>query len=330
MKKKKFTYERSLTMKLFGSSNKPLLRNFCRYSREQRMFLPKETLVTEEKKENQSELEKLENIAALGTLLAGVAHEINNPMTFVNTSVYNLKHDLEKLKAFLFNLAVNEVDNDILSAFDERFEILFKHLDTLNEGTNRIQEIVRNLKSFSQMNNMETKQVNIQEGIESTLNLVKAGYKYYVDFITDFKPDLVIQGNQGKLKHVFMNIIINACHAIVERQKRKGEVTKGRLTIQTWKEADYAAISFQDNGIGMSREVKSRMFEPFFTTKRGNKGTGLGLSISEKIVKEHGGEIEVQSMEGKGTTIILYFPLALQKIKTSPVKLKNSKEHLIC
>jgi len=108
------------------------------------------------------------------------------------------------------------------------------------------------------------------------------------------------------------------------------EEKKGTLTIQTLEENHQSVIGFQDTGTVISREIQKRMFEPFFTTQRENKGTGLGLFISQKILKEHGSKIEIQSKEGKGTTVILYFPLAMPKTKTSSVKLKNSEEHLLC
>jgi signal transduction histidine kinase len=321
----KFTFERSLTMRLYGSKNKPLIKRFCGVHGARLAFFQKEPLAAGGKKEKPSQYANSENMAALGTLLAGVTHEINNPMTFINTSVHNLKQDLEKLKTFLFDLAGNEAANDILAAFDERFETLFKHLDTLNEGTTRIKEIVRNLESFSRMDNVEMKRVKLQEGLETTLNLVKAKYKDHVDFITAFKPGLDIQGNEGELKQVFMNIIINACQAIVEKQKKRGDKIKGTITIRTWKKNDHAVISFQDTGIGVSEKVRKKIFKPFFTTKPQGQGTGLGLSISYGIIKKHGGRIETASEQGKGTIITIYLPLMREAI--SLVRIKNETLH---
>jgi signal transduction histidine kinase len=243
----------------------------------------------------------------LETLMAGIAHEINNPAAFLHTSVHNLQRDTRKLKSFLVELAGEEVDNEILAAFDERFSGIFQQLDLLHEGTIRIQDMVKNLQSFSRVHNKEIK-VDVQEGIETTLSLVRSSYKHQVDFITDFEPGLMVQGNGGELKQVYMNIMVNACQAIVEKQNRKGENTKGTLTIQTRKERRQAVIQFQDTGIGMSEEVRNKMFAPFFTSKPVGKGTGLGLSISYTIIKNHGGRIEVMSEPGRGTVITVYLP----------------------
>lgn len=327
---KEFTFERSLTMKLYGRKNiiRAMPGKCSTFTLKPVIFretLSKRSINNPSKTRDPINNPSNKNYTESKIDLAGIVHEINNPMTFVNTSVYTLRQDLKKLKTLLFDLAGNEIDSDIRAAFKERFDTLFKHLDTLNEGTTRIQEIVRNLKSFSQMNNMEMKQVNVQEGIESTLNLVKSNYKNHIDFITEFKPGLEIKGNEGELKQVFMNIMVNACQAIHEKQKRTGKKIKGTLTIKTWKENDHAAISFHDTGIGMSKEVQQKIFEPFFTTKPQGQGTGLGLSISDTIIKKHGGWIVPVSGPGKGTIITIYLPL--MKEVSSAINIKNKTLH---
>jgi signal transduction histidine kinase len=265
-------------------------------------------------KDTKSQLFQSEKMAALGTLVAGVAHEINNPTSSVNTSAHNLKRDLESFRNFLKELTDDQADKDILKSFDKRFKTLFNHLDILNEGTIRIKDIVSDLKTFSRMGKEEMKPIKLVEGLQITLNLVKTQYKDFVDFSTDFKFKPEIIGNPCALNQVFMNIIINSCEAIIEKQKRRGEDKKRTLTIQTYEDKDQAVIRFKDNGIGMSEAVQQKMFDPFFTTKPVGKGMGLGLAISYNIIKAHHGRIDVKSKREKGTTITLCLPLK-NKIK---------------
>jgi two-component system NtrC family sensor kinase len=248
--------------------------------------------------------------------VAGVAHEINNPSSFAHTSAYNLQRDIEKLKAFLIELAGDDVDKEILNTFDEKFSVLFNHLASIKYGTSRISDIVRDLRTFSRMEKEEMKPVKLLEGLQITLNLVRTQYKDQVEFVTDFQSDPEVEGNTAGINQVFMNILINACNAILEKQKITGKEIMGTLTIQTMQEKEHAVISFQDTGVGMSDEVKQKMFDPFFTTRRVGEGTGLGLFISFGIINKHKGRIEVISEEGKGTTVTLYLPLERKKKST--------------
>lgn len=254
-----------------------------------------------------------DKMSSLGILVAGVAHEINNPTSYVHTSTYNLKQDLEKLKDFLRELAGDDADDEILAAFDERFNTLFNHLNNLQDGTTRIKDIVRDLRAFSRVDRTEMKAINLHEGLKVTLNLVSFKYKDKVDFVLDSKSDLEIKGNSAEINQVFMNIMVNACQAIVQKQKSNRNNSKGTLTIQTRKENNHAAISFQDSGIGMPEKVRQKIFDPFFTTKPVGEGVGLGLSISFSIIKEHYGRIKVVSKEGEGTTVTLYLPIKSNK-----------------
>ena len=186
---------------------------------------------------------------------------------------------------------------------------------SIKEGTSRISKTVRDLITFSRMEKEEMKPVKLQEGLQVTINLVKAQFKDKVEFITDFQSDPEIEGIAAELNQVFMNLLVNACKAILEKQKRTGEEIMGTLTIQTLEENGHALIRFQDTGVGMSKEVKQRMFDPFFTTREVGEGTGLGLFISYGIIKKHKGRFEAESEEGKGTTVTLYLPLKKKKNK---------------
>jgi len=252
---------------------------------------------------------QVESMAALGTLVSGVAHEINNPSSFSQTSAYNLDRDIINLKAFLIELAGDNADNEIIKAFDERFAVLFKHMEIIKEGTTRINKTVSDLRTFSRIENGEMKPVKLLEGLQITINLVSTQYKDQVEFITDFQCDPDVEGNAAELNRVFMNVMINACQAIIEKQKCNKEIVKGTLTIKTRIEGNEELISFQDTGIGMSEEVKRKIFDPYFTTKRMGEGIGLGLSISYRIIEKHKGDIEVTSKKGVGTKIKVSLPI---------------------
>jgi DNA-binding NtrC family response regulator/nitrogen-specific signal transduction histidine kinase len=264
---------------------------------------------TNELKNTQSQLVQSEKMASLGFLVAGVAHEINNPSSFAHTSAYNLEKDLEKLKAFLIELAGDDVDKEILNAFDEKFNVLFNHLASIKEGTSRISKTVSDLRTFSHIEKEEMKPIKILEGLQITLNLVKTQYKDKVDFVTDFQSDSEVEGIVAELNQVFMNLLVNACHAILEKQKITGKEITGTLTIKTIEEKEHAVIRFQDTGVGMSEEVKQKMFDPFFTTRTVGEGIVLGLFISYEIIRKHKGRFQVESMEDKGTTVAIYLPL---------------------
>jgi signal transduction histidine kinase/ligand-binding sensor domain-containing protein len=268
---------------------------------------------TKELKSTQSQLVQSEKMRALGDLVANVAHELNNPASFIQITSYNLRQDMNKLKAFLLELAGDDTDKKIIDVFNEKFNALFKHLNTLNEGTSRINETVKNLRIFSHMDKSEMGPVNLYDGLKATFNLVKTKYKEDVDFITEFQPSLEVNGNSAELNQVFMNLLTNGCYAILEKQRLSGQKTEKKFTIRMLKEMGHAVIIFEDTGIGMNKEIKEKIFDPFFTTKPMGEGTGLGLSISYSIIKKHNGHIKVESEIEKGTVITLSFPLTQTK-----------------
>lgn len=250
-----------------------------------------------------------EKMASLGTLTAGIAHEINNPVNFAHGSVQNLIADLDKFRNFFFDLAGPDADEDILDAFRERMDPLFNHGDTIMEGTKRIRDIVKELQTFSRMDEADIKKAELVAGIESTLSLVKANFADRVRFVTRYDDQLEIVCWPAEMNQVFMNLIVNGCQAICRKQDENGVQAGETLTITTYKEDGCAVIRFQDEGCGMPEDVRSRIFEPFYTTKPVGEGTGLGLSISYEIVTKHKGRIELTSTEGVGTTMTIFLPL---------------------
>jgi ligand-binding sensor domain-containing protein/signal transduction histidine kinase len=274
---------------------------------------------TKELLDTQRKLAQSEKLKALGVLVARVAHEFNNPASFIRTTSYNLSRDLQRLKMFLIELAGDEADGEILSTFDEKFDMLFKHLAILKGGSIRISDIVRSLRTLSPMGLGDMEWIDLNEGLNITVSKIKHHYIEQVDFVTIFQPGIEIKGSLDELDRVFRNIIQNACQAIQLKQKNNINNFKGILTIRTCKEKDHAVISFQDTGIGISDDVRKKMFDPFFTTRPEGEGWGLGLYISYDIIQKHGGQIKVESEVGRGTTITLCLPLSKKALKVKEI-----------
>lgn len=260
----------------------------------------------------QLQLVQSEKMASLGTLVAGVAHEMNNPTSFIYTTTYNLKNNLSELKQFIFDLAGEDANEKFTQIFEGHFERLERNVFNISEGSNRIKNIVKDLRTFSRLDEAEQKRMNVVDGIRSTLNLIQTQYKKEVLFLEDFQVKPEIIGWPAELNQVYMNVIVNACQAIIAKQKETGEEIPGKLWIRTFHlgktENEQVGIQFEDTGLGMSKEIQSRIFDPFFTTKKLGEGTGLGMSISYGIIEKHKGTITVHSEEGKGTTVTLLLP----------------------
>ncbi|MDE1462666.1 HAMP domain-containing sensor histidine kinase [Spartinivicinus poritis] len=260
-------------------------------------------------KETQSKLVHSEKMAGLGVLVAGVAHEINNPVNFVHVGGQNLEHELETFKSFIFELAGEEASQSIKDEFNTRFAKLFKHSNNILNGSTRIKNIVHELKSFSRFDEDSRSDVNIIAELRSTIKLVTTRFKRSVDFYCDFKSAPLITCWPAKLNQVFLNLLINACQAIQEKYHQLTESEVGHLFIRSFQTSKYVYISFEDDGIGMPKEVQQKIFDPFFTTKKVGEGTGLGLSLSHEIVERHDGCISVNTVDQIGTTITVSLPL---------------------
>ncbi|MBO1317297.1 ATP-binding protein [Acanthopleuribacter pedis] len=261
----------------------------------------------EEIRRTQSQLVQNEKMAGLGTLAAGIAHEINNPANFVNAGTFNLRGTLEAFQKFLFDLMEDEADEQLEALFLEKFDKMKGQLSTIQNGVSRIHGIVKDLRTFSRLDEAEMKTVNIHEGLLSTLHLVRTQHKDKVTFDMGFEGALYCECWAAELNQVFMNILINGCQAIYARDDQTSE--PGRISITTKTVGDLVWIVFEDNGCGMDKALRERIFEPFFTTKQ-NHGTGLGLSISYGIIHKHNGTIEVQSAQGVGSSFTLKIPLS--------------------
>jgi len=226
-------------------------------------------------KEEEAKIIHMEKMASIGTLAAGIAHEINNPLAFL---VINLEILLNCCK---------EKDK-----MQETEQIITECL----EGAERINRIVKDLLTFSHRGQGERRQVDVNDLLDSTLRIVWNEIKYKVDLIKDYRAKNYIWVDPTQVSQVIVNIVINAYQAIKE---------KGTITISTYEDTDFAYIKISDTGGGMPKEIMGKIFEPFFTTKG---GPGLGLSVSNEIIKSYGGKIEVESKVGYGTSFIVVIP----------------------
>ena len=249
-----------------------------------------------------------EKMASLGTLTAGVAHEINNPANFAHLGTFNLKTELARFHQFLMNLAGDDAPPDLLESLNRRIQLLNDHLATITEGTTRIRDLVKDLRTFSRLDEAEWKAVPIIDSLSATINLVRTQYATTAEIRCDLAANPMLDCWPAQLNQVFMNLIVNACQAIASRQIR--HPGPGLLDIRSWQEPGWLVLEFEDNGGGMSPETQAHIFEPFFTTKSVGEGTGLGLSISFGIIEKHRGTIAVHSQEGEGTCFTLRLPLA--------------------
>lgn len=266
--------------------------------------------------ETQTQLVQSEKMASLGVLTSGVAHEINNPINFIRGGIDILDERFKLILDILNHYKKIEDCRNVeeLTAetekifalkqsadFDDILQNLPESLDNIKTGINRTVEIVRNLKSFSRLDEAEVKPIDIHEGLESTLLLLNNVLKYKADVIKEYSQDLsLVECWANQINQVFMNIIHNAAQSIEEY---------GTITIHTKQKGNsFIQIIIEDTGTGMSAEVQKKVFEPFYTTKAVGEGNGLGMYITYKIIEKHKGSIEIESKVGKGTKFILTLP----------------------
>jgi signal transduction histidine kinase len=263
--------------------------------------------------EAQNQLLQSEKMASIGQLAAGVAHEINNPIGFVSSNLGSLRGYVEPIFDLLALLkdqpreALPAELRDALERLDKAVDLEFVQEDLpqlLNEsedGLLRVKKIVQDLKDFSRVDHADWQDADLNAGLDSTLNVVMNEVKYKAEVRKDYGVLPPVRCIAAQLNQVFMNLIVNAAHAIAER---------GTITLVTRVvDDDWVCVEIGDTGSGMSEEVKRRIFEPFFTTKPVGQGTGLGLSLSFSIVQKHGGRIEVDSEIGVGTRFKVWIPV---------------------
>jgi two-component system, NtrC family, sensor kinase len=277
----------------------------------------------------QMKLVESEKMSALGVLVAGIAHEINNPVSFISGNLFyaqNYFQDLITLielyqcnypePALVIKAEIETMDLDFIK------QDLDKLFQSMSMGADRINKIVKSLRNFSRLDEAELKKVDIHEGIDSTLVILNSRLRFIPEYssliqvIRNYGKLPLIYCYAGQLNQVFMNIIVNAIDALEEMiqklkidDKLKSRIPTIEITTQMMGD-DWIVIRISDNGLGMNEKVRLKLFNPFFTTKDIGKGTGLGLSISyQHIVELHGGKLECNSTPGSGSEFVIQVPL---------------------
>jgi signal transduction histidine kinase/ligand-binding sensor domain-containing protein len=255
----------------------------------------------------QQQLILREKMASVGTLTAGIAHEINNPVNFAHVGAQALDRELENFRTFLMALAGEDADAAVLARLNQHIDLLNNQVGNVIEGTSRIRDLVKDLLSFSRLGEAERKRAAIGDSLLATVNLVRTYYADLVEIDCELGANPQLECWPSLLNQVFMNMIVNACQAIKTRYP--DATGQGRLLISSSTEAGELVLAFRDNGCGIAPDQLSRIFEPFYTTKEVGEGTGLGLSTSFGIVAQHGGRIAVVSTPNSGSTFTIYLPL---------------------
>lgn len=275
----------------------------------------------------QTKLVASEKMSALGVLVAGIAHELNNPINFIYGNVshaYSYVQSLIELLQLYQEIYPDPPDR--IRQLSQKLDIefiandLFKLLNSMQLGSDRIRKLVVGLRTFSRLDEAEYKRADLHEGLDSTLMLLQHRLKGRsrhsgIQVVKHYRPLPKILCFPGLLNQVFMNILVNAIDAIEERQalqaSNEDQEKIGSIEISTSVlDAGWIRISITDNGLGMSESAQRQVFNPFFTTKPPGKGTGIGMSISHQIIVErHGGRLDCFSEPGSGTTFVVHIPI---------------------
>ncbi len=249
-----------------------------------------------ELKETQAQLVHSEKMAALGLLVAGVAHEINNPVSFAKSSLSNLRRSFGEAKKLL-------EESQSSQAVLEKSRVMESAIEIIKTGLERTEVIVNDLKNFVRKDQLHLRPTDLHHGLDSTLTLLGHELGDTIKIEKAYGNLEPVDTIPGQINQVFMNLLHNAIEAI--RMRGTGE---GVIRIKTWKMGDEAFVSIWDNGTGIRKEAQAHVFEPFFTTKEVGKGTGLGLAVTYRIIENHKGRIEVKSEPGKWTEFTVVLP----------------------
>ncbi|MFC2165715.1 PAS domain S-box protein, partial [Acidobacteriota bacterium] len=260
-------------------------------------------------KETQAQLVQSEKMASLGSLVAGIAHEINTPIGAVSSMYDTLSRTLSKLKGIIETQCPMEYEQS--PELKATFKIVNDSNKVIKSGTERVTTIVKRLKSFARLDEAELNTVDIHEGLEDTLTLIQHEIKHNITITKNFGDIPRISCFPGQLNQVFLNLLINCKQAI------KG---KGTIDLTTYARDNKVYVVIKDSGVGIPKEKLAKIFDPGFTTKGSGVGTGLGLSICYQIIQDHRGKIEAASEVGKGSTFTIILPMDLESILRNELK----------
>ncbi len=266
----------------------------------------------QELQQTQSQLIQTEKMSSLGQMVAGIAHEINNPINFIYGNLEHTSEYLQDLLRLVHIYQQHPYSSPEIEEISEEIDLEFitedvpKMLSSMKVGAKRIQQMVLSLRNFSRLDEAEVKDVNLHEGIDSTLLILSNKLKKEVKVIKQYGNLPLIECYPAQINQVFMNIISNAIDALLTDEKKSNK----QIIIKTIKTSDNKIqVRIRDNGSGIPSPIKDKIFDPFFTTKPVGQGTGLGLSICYQIIEKHGGKISVNSQIGEGTEFAIALPL---------------------
>jgi signal transduction histidine kinase len=280
-----------------------------------------------EQRQLQSQLLHVQKLESVGQLAAGIAHEINTPTQYVGTNIDFLEDgfkDVATLMAAYDRLLEAEKDHSVTPALIQEVEETLEAADwdylaqefplaiaQSKDGVHRISTIVRAMKEFSHPGSKDKIPLSLNDLINTTLIVSRNEWKYIADMETDFAEDLPhVPCLSDEMGQVFLNLLVNAAHAIATQLGENPSGAKGRITISTRQVESQVEVRLQDTGCGIPADILSKVFDPFFTTKEVGKGTGQGLTIArDVVVTKHGGILDVESEPGQGATFIIRLPI---------------------
>ncbi len=262
-----------------------------------------------ERKATEERLASMDRHESIGRLAAGVAHEINTPVQYLSDSVCFVREGVEELLAYIDTLRASMPQPPAVDANVEELRLdLPPAISRMSDGLARIAEIVRSMKDFSHADQEAICEVDLNQAIRSTLVVARSEYKLVADVETDFAALPKVTCHGGQINQVFLNLIVNAAHAIADVVRKNNG--RGKITVRTRAESDGVLIEIEDTGTGIPENIRGRVFDPFFTTKEVGRGSGQGLTIARNvIVKGHKGSLTFNSEAGKGTTFVVRLPL---------------------